>query len=65
MHLFTAYLSEIVNSRVVATIILQIWALPLLVALCTFNEKTSQWVYFAVVTLVTGFPYVHSISLGV
>jgi glycopeptide antibiotics resistance protein len=64
MLLFTAYLSEIVNSRVVATIVLQIWALPLLVALYTFNETTSQWVYFAVVTLVTGFPYVHPIQVA-
>jgi hypothetical protein len=64
MLLFTAYLSEIVNSRVIATIVLQIWALPLLVALYTFNETTSQWVYFAVVTLVTGFPYVHPIQVA-
>jgi len=47
MLLFAAYFSEIVNSRVAATIILQIWALPLLVALYTFNESTSQWAYFA------------------
>jgi len=64
MLLFTAYLSEIINSRVAATIILQIWALPLLVALYSFNESTSQWVYFAVVTLVTGFPYVHPIQVA-
>jgi len=44
MHLFTTYLSEN-RERVVATIIFQIWALPLLVALYTFNEKTSQWVF--------------------
>ncbi|KAJ7640956.1 major facilitator superfamily domain-containing protein, partial [Roridomyces roridus] len=64
MLLFTAYLSEIINSRVVATIILQIWALPLLIALYTFNKSTSQWVYYAVITLVTGFPYVHPIQVA-
>jgi hypothetical protein len=64
MLLFTAYFSEIVNSRVAATIILQVWALPLLVALYTFDKQTSQWVYFAVVTLVTGFPYVHPIQVA-
>lgn len=64
MLLFTAYLSEIVDSRVAATIILQIWALPLLIALETFNKSTSQWVYFVVVTLVTGFPYVHPIQVA-
>ncbi|KAJ7110332.1 major facilitator superfamily domain-containing protein [Mycena crocata] len=64
MLLFTAYLSEIVNSRVAATIVLQLWALPLLIALYTFDKFTSQWVYFAVVTLVTGFPYVHPIQVA-
>ncbi|KAJ3857261.1 major facilitator superfamily domain-containing protein [Lentinula lateritia] len=64
MLLFCAYLSEIINSRVFATIILQLWALPLLVALYTFNAQTSQWVYYAVVTLITGFPYVHPIQVG-
>ncbi len=61
MLLFTAYLSEIINSRIIATVVLQFWALPLLVALYTFNSATSDWVYFAVVTLITGFPYVHPI----
>ncbi|KAJ7757496.1 major facilitator superfamily domain-containing protein [Mycena metata] len=64
MLLFTAYLSEIIDSRVAATIILQFWALPLLIALYTFNKFTSQWVYFAVVTLITGFPYVHPIQVA-
>ncbi|KAF7347395.1 T-complex protein eta subunit [Mycena venus] len=64
MLLFTAYISEIFNSRVAATIILQFWALPLLIALYTFNKFTSQWVYFAVVTLITGFPYVHPIQVA-
>ncbi|KAL0068518.1 hypothetical protein AAF712_004232 [Marasmius tenuissimus] len=60
----TAYLSEIIDSRVLATIVLQLWALPLLVALYTFNRETSQWVYFAVVTLITGFPYIHPIQVA-
>ncbi|KAG9081851.1 hypothetical protein FS749_007332, partial [Ceratobasidium sp. UAMH 11750] len=53
--LFTSFLSEAVNSRVLATVVLQLWALPLLVALYTFNRSTSQWVYFAVVTLMLVF----------
>ncbi|KAI0684763.1 major facilitator superfamily domain-containing protein [Cytidiella melzeri] len=62
--LIAGYFSEIVNSRVAATIILQIWALPLLIALYTFNHDTSQWVYYAVVTLITGFPYVHPVQVA-
>ncbi|KAI3622226.1 major facilitator superfamily transporter [Moniliophthora roreri] len=64
MLVFTAFLSEIVDSRVMATLVLQIWALPLLCALYTFNENTSQWVYFSVVSLITGFPYVHPIQVA-
>ncbi|TEB38748.1 MFS general substrate transporter [Coprinellus micaceus] len=64
MLLFTAYISEKINSRVLATMILQVWALPLLIAMYTFSSQTSQWVYFAVVTLVTGFPYVHPIQVA-
>ncbi|KAH7922797.1 MFS general substrate transporter [Leucogyrophana mollusca] len=64
MLLFTSYLSEIVDSRVAATIVLQFWALPLLIALYTFTQETSQWAYFAVVTLITGFPYVHPIQVA-
>jgi hypothetical protein len=33
----------------------QVWALPLLIALYTFNEHTSRWVYYAVVSLITGY----------
>lgn len=62
--LLACYFSELINSRVAATIILQIWALPLLIALYTFNTHTSQWVYYAVVTLITGFPYVHPVQVA-
>ncbi|KAG6911326.1 hypothetical protein DXG01_000997 [Tephrocybe rancida] len=62
--LAAAFFSEKVNSRVAATIILQLWALPLLVALYTFDSHTSQWVYYAVVTLITGFPYIHPIQVA-
>ena len=62
--LVSCYLSEIINSRVGATVILQFWALPLLVTLYTFDKHTSQWVYYAVVTLITGFPYVHPVQVA-
>jgi len=62
--LFTCYLSELINSRVLSTVILQFWALPLLIVLYTFTEHTSQWVYFAVVSLIVGFPYVHPIQVA-
>ena len=58
------YLSEIINSRVIATVLLQFWALPLLIALYTFTQQTSPWAYFAVVTLIAGFPYVHPVQVA-
>ncbi|KAF5312372.1 hypothetical protein D9619_002768 [Psilocybe cf. subviscida] len=62
--LIIVYISERVNSRIGTAVVLQIWALPLLIALYTFNHQTSQWVYFAVVTLVAGYPYVHPIQVA-
>jgi predicted MFS family arabinose efflux permease len=62
--LATCYLSEVINSRVLSTIILQFWALPLLIVLYTFTEATSQWSYFVVVSLLVGFPYVHPIQVA-
>ncbi|KAG6846039.1 hypothetical protein H0H87_006403 [Tephrocybe sp. NHM501043] len=62
--LAAAFFSEKVNSRVAATVILQLWALPLLIALYTFNSHTSQWAYYMVVTLIAGFPYIHPIQVA-
>lgn len=64
MLLAMAFTSEAINSRVAATLVLQIWALPLLITLYTFNSHTSQWAYFAVVSLIAGFPYVHPIQVA-
>jgi len=58
------YASEVFNSRILATVSLQFWALPLLIVLYTFTTHTSQWVYFVVVTLITGYPYVHPIQVA-
>ena len=62
--LITSYLAEFIHSRVGACLILQIWTLPLLIVLRNFGSSTNQWDYFAVVTLITGFPYVHPIQVG-
>lgn len=60
----TCYLSEVIDSRVLSTVVLQFWALPLLITLYTFTEHASQWVYFTVATLIVGFPYVHPIQVA-
>lgn len=58
------YLSEVIDSRTIAMLTLQLWALPCLIALYTFDANTSQWVYFAVVSLITAYPYVHPVQVG-
>jgi len=60
----TTYLAELTNSRTLACLTLQIWALPLLVALYMFTTETSPWIYYIVVTLITGYPYVHPIQVA-
>jgi len=62
--LVVCYLSEVFDSRVGTSVFLQFWALPLLIALYKFNGDTSQWVYYVVVTLITGYPYVHPIQVA-
>jgi len=62
--LVMAFISEAINSRVAAAVTLQIWAMPLLIALYTFNSDTSPWAYFAVVSLIAGYPYVHPIQVA-
>lgn len=64
MLLVFCYLSEIINSRCGAAVILQFWALPLLIALYRFTEQTSQWSYYAVVTILVGYPYVHPVQVA-
>jgi hypothetical protein len=62
--LVMAFISEAINSRVAATVTLQFWAMPLLIALYTFNSQTSSWVYCAVVSLIAGYPYIHPIQVA-
>nr|VWO98472.1 Laccase-2 (EC (Benzenediol:oxygen oxidoreductase 2) (Diphenol oxidase 2) (Urishiol oxidase 2) [Ganoderma boninense] len=62
--LLFCYISEVVDSRIAILVALQFWALPLLVTLYTFTSETSPWAYFAVVTLIAGFPYVHPVQVG-
>ncbi len=62
--LLFCYVSEVVNSRIAVLVSLQFWALPLLITLYTFTSQTSPWAYFAVVTLIAGYPYVHPVQVA-
>ncbi|KZT05894.1 MFS general substrate transporter [Laetiporus sulphureus 93-53] len=64
MMCLSCYFSEMVDSRALACLVMQIWALPLLIALETFTARTSPWVWFTVVTLVTGYPDIHPVQVA-
>ncbi|KAH8102377.1 MFS general substrate transporter [Cristinia sonorae] len=64
MLLLFCYLSEVIDSRVGAAVLMQFWALPLLAVLYTFDEHTSQWVYYAVVSILVSYPYIHPIQVA-
>ena len=56
------FISEVINSRIAVALVLQIWAMICLIALYTFDTHTSQWAYFAVVSLIAGSPTVHPLQ---
>ena len=58
------YLSELIDSRTVAMLTMQIWTLPLLIALYTFGLHTSSWVSFAVVSLILAYPFVQPVQVA-
>lgn len=62
--LTVTFVSERMNSRVIPTVFQQIWVLPLVISLESFTSQTSQWVYYAVVFLVVGYPYAHPVQVA-
>lgn len=63
--LFWAWVSEKTNQRFLTSLVSQIWALPLLVALETINSRTGPWVKWALSTMLVGHPYIHPILVAV
>jgi hypothetical protein len=59
-----AYLSELIDSRAITAVIVQIPVLPLLAVLYTSDQMTSKWVYFTAIMLATSFPYVHPMQVA-
>ncbi|TVY17185.1 putative transporter protein [Lachnellula arida] len=65
--LFWTWLSEKVNQRFLVGLFSQIWVIPLLVALEVLPTKFphSQWVRYAISSLIVGYPYVHAILVAI
>ena len=60
---FWTYISEKINQRFLVGLMSQVWVIPLLIALETLPQKFphSNWVRYAISSLVVGYPYVHAI----
>ncbi|GAA5925549.1 uncharacterized protein JCM15063_005055 [Sporobolomyces koalae] len=56
-------LSEVVQSRTWLSILENVWFLPFFIALRTL-PVLGGWQYFALATLLLGFPYVHAIQVS-
>ncbi|GAA5886066.1 hypothetical protein JCM6882_004251 [Rhodosporidiobolus microsporus] len=57
-------LSEAVNSRTWVAMIENWWFLPFFIALRVLPDPISPWTYFALATLVLGFPYAHALQVA-
>lgn len=64
--LFWTWVSEKINQRVLISLVTQIWALPLLIALVALPPvfPNSNWVKWLLSTLLVGHPYVHAIIVA-
>lgn len=62
--LIFCYMSEIINSRTTAGLVLQVWMLPLLIGLLNFTKTTSKWAGFAIYSLIVGFPDIHPVQVA-
>jgi hypothetical protein len=60
---FWTWLSEKWNQRFLIGLMSQLWAIPLLIALETLPKTFphSNWVRYAISSLIVGYPYVHAI----
>ena len=58
-----AILSEVVDNRSFVGMIQFIWIAPCLIALVAIRN-ISDWQYFAILTVLLGYPYVHAVQVA-
>lgn len=59
--IFWSWVSERINNRLLVVLFYSVWLLPLYLALLYLPEGASPWSRYAVMILIVGYPYVHSI----
>ncbi|PMD67047.1 phthalate transporter [Hyaloscypha bicolor E] len=64
---FWTCISEKINQRFLVGLMSQVWVIPLLIALETLPQKFphSNWVRYAISSLVVGYPYVQAILVAI
>lgn len=62
--IFWSRVSERINNRFLIVAFYSVWLLPLFIALAVLPVGTSPWGRYAVTVLIVGYPYVHSILVG-
>ncbi|GAA5919582.1 hypothetical protein JCM1841_001061 [Sporobolomyces salmonicolor] len=62
--LIITVLSEVVNSRTWVAILENVWFLPFFIVLRVLPDPISPWTYFAIATLLLGFPYAHALQVS-
>jgi hypothetical protein len=62
--LFITILSELVNNRTLVCMIEDFWFLPFYIALVLLPATVAPWTWFAIATLILGYPYSHAIQVA-
>ncbi|KAM5344337.1 hypothetical protein ACJ41O_012874 [Fusarium nematophilum] len=59
-----SWVSEKINNRFIIVLFYSVWIFPLYLALLLLPADASSWARYAVTALIIGYPYVHSILVG-
>jgi len=62
--LLYAWFSEWINERILVCMGLQLYTLPLLIAIICLPQDMGQWVRYVLLTLLIGYPYIHPIQVA-
>ncbi|UNI23858.1 hypothetical protein JDV02_009651 [Purpureocillium takamizusanense] len=62
--IFWTWVSERINNRFLVTFFFSVWMFPLILALRLLPDDASNWVRYALTTLIVGYPFVHSILVS-
>src|SRR5271155_1398362 len=59
-----SFLSEYLNERTFVSLLGQVWILPFIAILWTFNESTNKWTQYLVLTILLSWPNPYPIQVA-